>query len=273
MNCIRKILSLVVLSFYAINSMSQQELIIPDGGGSIYGVTSPPSTLRKGQKRGVAIVCHGFNGTHHFGKDYFRTLNELGYMVYTFDFPCGSVYSRSDNNTMNMSIIDEKESLKNIVQFFRKQKDIDKHNIILIAESQGGLVSALAASELKRQIRALVLIYPAFCIPDNWNDRYPTVESIPDTTRVWNVPVGRRFFLETRNMHPYELISTYTGPVLIVHGDKDNIVPLSYSEKLVGIYKCATLKVIPDAGHGFSSEQRKVSNRFVHEFLTDLIEK
>ena len=50
-------------------------------------------------------------------------------------------------------------------------KDIDKKRIVLIGESQGGLVSALAAAERKRQISSLILIYPALCIPDNINDR------------------------------------------------------------------------------------------------------
>lgn len=262
---------LVVMMLLCVTGMTaQQELSVPNGKTSIYGITSLPKDLQKGQKRGVAIISHGFNGTYHFGQDYFQTLNALGYQVYAFDFPCGSIHSRTDNNTMNMSIVDEKESLKAVVQFFCKQKEIDKHNIILIGESQGGLVSALAAAELKKQIRALILIYPALCIPDNWNNHYPTVASIPDTTRVWGVPLGKRFFLETRHIQPYETISAYKGPVLIVHGDKDNIVPLSYSEKSTEVYKNAALKVIPNAGHGFSPEQREVSNKYVHDFLVGI---
>ena len=105
--------------------IAQKELIIKQKNGkSIYGIVSNPDT--KG-KHGVAITSHGFNGTHHFGKDYFKTLNDLGYAVYSFDFPCGSVNSKSDNNTMNMSVSDEKDALKEIVAYFRKQKDVDKN--------------------------------------------------------------------------------------------------------------------------------------------------
>ena len=104
---------------------------------SLYGIISSPTVSSK--KHGIAIISHGFNGTHDFGRNYFKTLNELGYAAYAFDFPCGSIFSKTDNNTQNMSVTDEKEVLKSIVRYFQKQKDIDKDNIILIGESQGGL--------------------------------------------------------------------------------------------------------------------------------------
>lgn len=233
-------------------------------GKTIYGVLCNPNTEGK---HGVAIISHGFNGTHHFGKDYFQTLNELGYAVYTFDFPCGSVHSQSDNNTMNMSIFDEKQALKDIVAYFQRQKDVDRSRIVLCGESQGGLVSALTAADLKKQISNLVLIYPALCIPDNWNERYPTDAEIPDTTKMWNVPLGKRFFQECRSIDVYKTIGNYQGPVLIVHGSDDKVVPLSYSERAVGTYRNANLKVIDKAGHGFNPHERTLSNKYVREFL------
>lgn len=235
-------------------------------GKSIYGVISYPAT--KG-KYGIAIISHGFNGTHHFGKDYFKTLNDLGYAVYTFDFPCGSIHSQSDNNTMNMSISDEKNALKEIVQYFKGQKNVDKNRIVLIGESQGGLVSALAASELKKQVSNLVLIYPALCIPDNWNDRYPRVEDIPEVSEIWGVKLGKKFMMDIRPMKPFETIGNYTGRVLIVHGTDDKVVPLSYSERAKETYTNATLKIIQKAGHGFNPAERKLSNLYVKEFLAE----
>ncbi len=239
------------------------EMIIENGDQRIYGIASTPNVERKK----VAIVSHGFNGTHHFGRDYFATLNALGYIVYTFDFPNGSVHSRSDNDTKKMSIIGEKEALKAIVRHFQQMPDVDKENIVLIGESQGGLVSALAAADLDKEISQLILIYPALCIPDNWNSRYKKEKDIPEVTNLWNVPLGRNFFMELRNMDVYKTIVKYTGPVQIIHGSKDQIVPLSYSERAMKEYKDAHLGVIPGAKHGFSPEERKVSNLFVKEFL------
>lgn len=249
---------------------AQQELRIPYSNKTVYGIISRPTPSSGTSKHKVAIISHGFNGSHQFGRDYFQTLNRLGYEVYTFDFPCGSIHSNTDSNTMNMSVLDEKECLKAIVRYFRKQKSTDKNNIVLIGESQGGLVSALAAADLKKQISALVLIYPAFCIPDNWNGRYPTVEAIPDTTHVWNVPLSRRFFLEIHDMNPFNIIDAYKGPVLIIHGDRDPIVPAGYSEKAKDTYRHARLEIIPGAGHGFNPQQRVLSNSLVERFLQDI---
>lgn len=256
-----------------------RELIIKQkNGNNIYGVisyptstaqnltTSKPNNL-KTSKPGIAIISHGFNGTHHFGKDYFKILNDLGYAVYTFDFPCGSIHSQSDNNTMNMSVSDEKNALKEIVAYFQKQKDIDKSKIVLIGESQGGLVSALAASELKKQVSNLVLIYPALCIPDNWNARYPRVEDIPEVSEIWGVKLGKKFMMDIRNMKPYDLIGNYKGRVLIVHGTDDKVVPLDYSKRAVETYQNATIKIIDKAGHGFNPKERVLSNQYVKEFL------
>lgn len=240
------------------------ELWIRNGNRNIYGIVSRP--VQEGRKK-LAIVSHGFNGSHHFGRNYFETLNRLGYLVYTFDFPCGSLFSRSDNNTVNMSVRDEAEDVRAIVDYFTQGPDIDTAHVVLVGESQGGLVSALVAAELQDRISKLVLVYPALCIPDDWNKRYPDETAIPDTTRMWNVPVGKRYFMEARAIDVYPTITQYRGPVLIVHGSKDAVVPVRYAEKAMKVYDNAHLGIIPGAGHGFKPEEQKVSEHFVREFL------
>lgn len=244
---------------------NQQELWIENGNRRIFGILSRPNNGTK--KQPVAIIAHGFNGSHHFGMNYFPTLNLLGYQCYTFDFPSGSVNSRSDNNTMNMSVRQEQNDLQAIINYFKQQPDVDASRIVLIGESQGGLVSALTAAQHPKDIYKLILIYPAFCIPDNWNGRYPHAEEIPDTTRLWNVPLSRHFFMELRDMKPYEESTKYKKPVLIIHGDADPIVPISYAQRAVEAYKHAELHTIPQAGHGFKPEEWKLAAGWITEFL------
>ena len=236
-------------------------LWIMNGDRQIFGELFTP----KGKTRGVAIVSHGFNGTHHFGRNYFKTLGELGYQCYVFDFPCGSVNSRSDNNTLNMSIFDEQSDLRAIVNYFRHQQGID--DVVLIGESQGGLVSALTAAQMKKDISHLVLVFPALCIPDNWRDRYPRTEDIPEVTSLWGVKLGRRFFEEIRDMKPLELIGKYQGPVLIVQGDKDNVVSMEDSKRAQKLYRNAELHIIPGAGHGFKPKEFEQSIGYIRTFL------
>ena len=244
-----------------------EELWIRNGERHLYGVLSRPAHAKG--KMPVAIIAHGFNGTHHFGRNYFETLNKLGYQVYTFDFACGSVNSRSDNNTMNMSILDEQSDLEAIVRYFKQQPDVDASRIVLIGESQGGLVSALTAANMPKDISRTILIFPALCIPDNWTARYPNLSDIPDTTRLWNVPMGRRFFTEVRDINVFKRIGKYKRPVLIVQGDKDPVVSMKDSERAVKIYKDARLHVIPGAGHGFKPKEFEESLLQITLFLKE----
>ena len=50
-------------------------LRITNGNRQIYGELFTPA----GESRGVAIVAHGFNGTHHSGRSFFDVMKELGY--------------------------------------------------------------------------------------------------------------------------------------------------------------------------------------------------
>ena len=248
------------------STSAEQELCIAHGGKNIYGVLSTPDN---GQKRHpLVIVSHGFNGTHHSGRSYFSMLAELGYMCYTFDFPCGSTASRTDNNTRNMSVYDEQKALETIVRYFRSRPDVDKKRIVLLGESQGGLVSTLTAASMKRQIEKLVLVFPALCIPDNWNERYPQPSDIPETTVLWEVPLGRRYFMEVRDMDPYRAVEAYRRPVLIIHGDADPIVPVDYSRRAARQFHDARLVELPGAGHGFSPQDFQTSLVHIRRFLT-----
>ena len=242
-----------------------EELWIDNGPCRIYGVMASPEGAEG--RLPVAIVAHGFNGTHHFARAYFDTLCSLGYRCYAFDFPCGSLKSRSDSNTMDMSVRDEAADIEAIVAHFRSRPDTDTAAIALIGESQGGLASALAASALGDTVSRMVLIYPALCIPDNWNAAYKTEADIPDTTRVWGVPLGRRFFSEARAIDVYATIGRYGGPVLIIHGDSDDVVPPDYSRRAEATYPDARLHIIRGARHGFGGRAREEAHRLVAGFL------
>lgn len=272
MKITRRITLLLTLLFIALAAAAREtELRIPNGSGDIYGVLSKPENGEK--KQPIVILSHGFNGTHHFGRAYFEALNGMGYQCFAFDFPCGSVRSRSDGNTMEMSIPDEQKALETIVDYFKAQPDVDRKRIVLLGESQGGLVSALAGAAKRKDVAGLVLVFPALCIPDNWRDRYPDAAAIPDTTHFWGVDMGRRFFAEIHDMDVFPLIGKFRKPVVIIQGDKDFIVSLDDSRHATALYKDATLHVIPGAGHGFRPQEFETSLRYIREFLTKKIDR
>ncbi|MCR5455495.1 MAG: alpha/beta hydrolase, partial [Bacteroidales bacterium] len=130
-------------------------------------------------------------------------------------------------------------------------------------------VSTMTAAQIGDKIHKLVLIYPALCIPDNWNARYKKVSDIPDTTKLWDIPLSKNFFMELRVVKVYKEAAKYKKPVLIVHGSDDPVVPLKYSQDAVKAFKDARLKVIEKAGHGFKPHEFVNSAGMVRDFLKE----
>ena len=62
--------------------------------------------------------------------------------------------------------------------------------------------------------------------------------------------LGQGYFQEACALSP--LRYSYKGPVLLMHGDEDAVVSLSYSERAAEKYKRAELEVFAGEGHGFS---------------------
>ncbi len=241
-------------------------LVIDNGERRIFGILNRPEG-KSDEPLPLAIIAHGFNRDHRYGVNYFEPLAKAGYQCYTLDFPCGSTHSMFDSNTVNMSIRDEQSDLAAVIDYFSQRQDVDKNRIVLIGESQGGLVACLTASAMPEKVYKLVLAFAAFCIPDHHNGRFGTVKDIPDTTYIWNVPLGRKYFTELRTIDAFAVMPQYTRPVLLLHGDKDPVVPVIYSEKSVKVYPDARLKIIKDAGHGFEPDDFRLSIDYITDFL------
>jgi pimeloyl-ACP methyl ester carboxylesterase len=58
-------------------------------------------------------------------------------------------------------------------------------------------------------------------------------------------------------------------PVMILHGEKDPIVNVSYSQRAEKVFPHAELTVFPGEGHGFTAE----SNRKMDEMITAFVRK
>ena len=55
-----------------------------------------------------------------------------------------------------------------------------------------------------------------------------------------------------------EAIRRYTGPVLLVHGDQDEAVPVRYSVEAAAAYRNARLVVIPGDTHCYDRHLDRV---------------
>lgn len=242
-----------------------KELYAERDGNQIYGVAYIPQGA--GEQMPAVIFSHGFGGNYQVGAQYAEALAEKGYVVYCFDFCGGSPGSRSGGSTLEMSIFTEQADLEAVITMLQSLDYVDNDNLFLMGTSQGGAVSAITAAVHQEEIRGAILLYPAFCLVDQTKERFASVEDIPDTYFSMWMTIGRAYAENLLDYDIYEAISGYEKDVLLLHGDADNIVPLSYSEKALEIYSSARLEVFPGAGHGFYGEDAQQAIHLMLEYL------
>lgn len=247
-------------------------LKVAQGKKTIYGKIFLPKSSKK-EKFPTVIYSHGFGGSYEYGVDYAKALAKKGYAVYCFDFCGGSPDSRSSGSTLNMSIFTEQKDLEAVIKSLKKKKYVDKKNIFLFGTSQGGAVSAITAAKHQKEIRGLILFYPAFVLVDHAKEEFKSVDEIPDKYFFLWMEVGKTYFKDLLDYDIYEDIKAYKKRVLIVHGDADDIVPLSYSRKAVKAYSSADLKVIKGAGHGFDGTDDDKAVRYILSYLKKNVKK
>lgn len=215
----------------------------------------------------AVIFSHGFGGNHSVGTQYAEALAEQGYVVYCFDFCGGSSGCRSDGSTLEMSVFTEQADLEAVIAMMQGLEYVDSENLFLMGTSQGGAVSAITGAAHKEEIRGMVLLYPAFLLAERANELFQSVEEIPDTYFFLWMEVGRAYFEPLIGYDIYEEIAAYDRDVLMIHGDADSIVPLTYSERALEVYPSSELKVISGGGHGFYGEDARQAIEYMLEYL------
>ena len=208
----------------------------------------------------IAVISHGFMANQMFSQIHAQNLAKMGYAAFCFDFCGGTLVGSSDGDSTDMSVLTETEDLKAVIEFAKEQSYTDENELVLLGCSQGGFVSAIVAAEMKEEVDALILLYPALCIPDDARSGEMMFakfdpQNVPETFWCGPMKLGRRYVTDVIEMDPYEIINQYTGKVLIIHGNQDETVDISYALRAVETYSQAgadvEMKIIDKGGHMF----------------------
>ena len=208
----------------------------------------------------IAVISHAFMANQMFSQIHAQNLAKMGYAAFCFDFCGGTLVGSSDGDSTDMSVLTEAEDLKAVIEFAKSQSYTDENELILLGCSQGGFVSAIVAAEMKEEVDALILLYPALCIPDDARSGEMMFakfdpQNVPETFWCGPMKLGRRYVTDVIEMDPYEIIHQYTGKVLIIHGNQDKTVDISYALRAVETYSQAgadvEMKIIDKGGHMF----------------------
>ncbi|MDD7428418.1 MAG: alpha/beta hydrolase [Oscillospiraceae bacterium] len=245
---------------------SIKEMPCKSENNTIFGVMYLPAETTRNIP--AVILSHGYNSSYSHVTDIAGMLAENGIGAYCYDFCGGSVLSKSGGSSTDMSVMTEQEDLKNVIRMIKTCGFADNERIFLYGESQGGFVSALTAAEMPADIAGMVLLYPAFCIPDNWLTKAP--EDITETLDFMGMTLSDKFYREVPRYDVYEHIAAFDKPVLVFHGTSDTLVDISYSKRICKAFPNCTLDVYENEGHGFSPEARRTVCEKTADFFAKL---
>lgn len=243
-------------------------------GNKLSAVVVRPS---QNKNNAIVVMAHGFQSNKDSKKfvELERILNENNIATFRFDF---YGHGESEGKLEDITMSEAKDDVLSALSYVNA---LGFAKIFLIGSSFGGLSSNLAASE-SQNLSGLVLICPVSdyekvlresMTEDEIRDwqkiefTYKTDEKTHEKRKLlWT------FFENLAENNGYISAQNITIPTLIVHGDKDTIVPLSQSVVLAKTIKNSTLYVVKNADHFFSDallfrEMIHVVSKFILNLL------
>ncbi len=149
----------------------------------------------------------------------------------------------------------------------------------LLGHSQGGVVASMTAGRIASQghttkpLYGLALLAPASVLKNAcrngrlFDAKFNPVDP-PEYVRCFKMmKLGREYLLSTQQLDIYGTAGAYRGPVRIIHGGNDRLVPMWCSEDFVKTYgEAAELIVVEGENHRLSKKTRKVAELVVAFF-------
>ena len=220
----------------------------------------------------LVIILHGFNANKDMPllTELSNQLRSRGACTLLFDF---NGHGRSDGAFVDMTIPNELEDARRVYQFASQLPQIS--SISLVGHSQGAVVAAMLAGELGAdQIKALVLMSPAPELKEDvtkgnlFGITFDPKNPPAFITLSNGLKVGRAYLQTTQHLPIYEVSAKYTGPVLVLHSQDDQLVPYKYGEEMSKIYKQGHLETVLGYDHNFTQDT-PTADAIVTDFLVE----
>ena len=209
----------------------------------------------------AVVLFHGFTGTkvepHRIFVKTARELAAIGFYALRFDFR-GSGDSGGDFSEMTIGG-EVSDAIKSI-DVLTAMPGVDPERIGILGLSMGGCVAACVSGQDAR-VKSTVLWAPLSDDPPDRRDEIlarskhiPTLEEIAQSNA--NV-VGKAFYEELPNISPSNTIQQFTGPLLVIHGNADQAVPVSHGKRYYELMRArdtlTELEVLDGADHTFNT--------------------
>jgi len=168
-------------------------------------------------------VLHGWGGNAEMMLPLAPPLHQAGYALLFFD---ARNHGQSDSDRFS-SLPRFAEDMEHALNWLAQQPHVDASKLAAMGHSVGAGAALLVAS--RRHDLAAVVSISAFAHPENMMRRILAAKRIPYfplgrlVLRFVEFTIGRRFI----DIAPRNTIRQVSCPVLLVHGDEDNTVPVA----------------------------------------------
>ena len=272
----RLYLILVFLTFSLLGFSKEYKVHGPQGGLAME-VTLPNGFNEDTDKCPMVILMHGIFSSKNIVPipALAKALAKEGIASICFDF---GGHWKSEGKMQYMTVGKEIEDALAMWEYAKSLPYVSK--IGLLGHSQGGVVASMTAGILASRGEspaALVLVAPGSVVQDACrNGKFFGAEfnpaDPPEYVKCFGImKLGREYILTTQELDIYGTAKAYTGPVSLIHGSKDTIVPMSCSDKFVETYtQDAELIVVEGENHMITKKLKTVVTHAVSFSTTKL---
>ncbi|MCZ6677402.1 MAG: alpha/beta fold hydrolase [Candidatus Poribacteria bacterium] len=258
----------------------EKPIVFYNHGQQLVGMVHTPDNVASPAP--AVAFFHGFTGTkvepHRIFVKTARRLASLGFYALRFDFRgCGDSEGEFSEMTIGGEISDALKSL----DVLSEMEGVDAERIGVLGLSMGGCVAA-SVSGLDARVKSAVLWAP---LSDNPPDAvhalltgYAHRPNLDEDFADYNGNlIGKAFFEELPQIQPSQRIQQFSGPLLIIHGDADETVPVTHGQRYYELMKdraaLTEIEIISQADHTFNAKawEDSVITRSVDWFQRTLL--
>lgn len=204
-----------------------------------------------GQRVPALVVMHGWGSNASELLPGAEALRRAGLALLLIDARCHGLSGEAEFTSMPRFAQD----LESGLDWLKWQPDIDADRIVLIGHSVGAAAALLLASR-RPDVHGVVSL-SAFAHPADVMRRWMRARRIP----MW--PVGHWVLAHVQevigarfdDIAPVRTLQAVQAPVLLIHGEDDNVAPMSDLQRLVdvGCGRDVTALTLPGVGHDLSA--------------------
>ncbi|MBO5420103.1 MAG: alpha/beta hydrolase [Bacteroidales bacterium] len=275
----KKIILIIILTLSAISISAKEFSVKGPQGGLSMTLTLPDGFDKDKDSCSMVILMHGIFSSKNITPmpAIAKALSKAGIASIRFNF--GGHWS-SEGKIERMTIANEIAEAMAMWNYACSLPYVSR--IGILGHSQGGVVASMTAGMISsdpdssRVPFGLVLLAPASvlknaCLNGEMLGAKFDPQNPPEIAKCFGImKISREYILSTQKLDIYGTAQAYTGPVKIIHGEEDKLVPMWCSEDFKKTYgDSAELIVIEGENHRISRKTRHVAN-LVAEFFSNL---